>query len=475
VADTSPLDLAFTALQKFDPSSCSGDAATDTIRLAAQFVVALPKPQRAELERRASVLGDLVAEGTPFDGVFKAIKEAFGDVLESVRRDDGSLPKTILWDHEKGQFAEVVKWGFLKSLAPGMLCTSSERLKRATLKTREGEEYEVRFREHLRRLRKPVSAARVERLINRELGRSHTVLKELRDVDSVLGAVASALPDRSLVRSWTTELESVRLHATMELAEESSLLLRCHASTTGAVNPESPDLAQLEELRNEMSPRLDSKLADIRRVAEAIYGWSKRADLRSDAARKKRSRATAAHTAVDQETPAFEVERWEDLGIGIEVKSVKGKRDQYESWPITPCPSHGDIFRKSTDHPLKLPKLSGQQWPELLKCLADSETGCTADKEDLLHGFGDYKRGPTKSLDSLGDEEIKERGGSMARKLREAISNLAARLREKVSCRETGGDPVLSVAGGRVVCARFCVRYLLRDGNNTLRFGRRDP
>lgn len=298
MSDASSADLAFAALSEFDPSSCSGDeqAITDTIRLAAQFVAALDRPQRGELERRASVLGDQVAEGTSFDRAFEVVKVALRRVLECVRCEDGSLPGAIAWERQRRCLVGVIE------------ITQGKALLRAT----DGEEYEISFTQtkprEQRRHGQPllvgrdvvgseVSTRSITVLLERGLVASHDIRRELHTADRVVKALAPALHEQGLVESWQREIESVGRLAAIELSDESSLLLRCYEGLANSLNQDSADPHQLEQLIEELRPGFDAKLSDIKR-APGTVPFERRifSPWPTGAVKRASQRAMAGHT-----------------------------------------------------------------------------------------------------------------------------------------------------------------------------------
>lgn len=169
-------------------------------------------------------------------------------------------------------------------------------------------------------------------------------------------------------------------------------------------------------------------------------------------------------TAHGDETPprdrVIKIRRWEDLGIGI------GEDRKYLA--VTPCPPIGGIFPVASAAEISL---QGEQWQELLRLLAESEDGKRARKEDVMCAFKYLSKGEL-AADCCGADLTVV---SKARKrLTGAIADRNRNLRdEHIDAIEADVGP-LSVAEPVWVTSRFVVRYLLRDEDGKLRFGRSD-
>ena len=181
--------------------------------------------------------------------------------------------------------------------------------------------------------------------------------------------------------------------------------------------------------------------------------------------RPRRVRKPPDRTGQTLQEPVIQVGKWSDLGIGI--------AEDGEYLAITPCPEYGEVFPKKKSVALRLP---GRQWQELLKLLAQSKHGNTADKRELMRSFG-YAPG---SITDRRLAELKEspRSMQMLRRARTrltgVIGDLGRKLRRQVEAKSPGKVAVLSVAKEQVVEAAFTVRYVKRDMAGKLRFGSAD-
>jgi hypothetical protein len=162
--------------------------------------------------------------------------------------------------------------------------------------------------------------------------------------------------------------------------------------------------------------------------------------------------------------PVLTIDHWECLGIGIDEDGAYLAVDSR--------PKYGDVLPKRKAVELALP---GKQWRSLLDLLAKSTNGDTAKKVGVMDAFGYAIAGDTRANmlegldgDSLWMREIKQNG----KRLTAAISNLSRRLRNRIAVENPGSTKALSVAKPEIVQAGFVVRYLLRDRDGKLRFGR---
>jgi len=168
--------------------------------------------------------------------------------------------------------------------------------------------------------------------------------------------------------------------------------------------------------------------------------------------------------------PVLTVERWSDLGIGIEQGEKPG---ELVYLAVTPCPECGDVFPKRKAKELHLP---GRRWRALLKLLAESEQGNTADKRTSMERLGYLEEG---TYTPKGYEELMKSGGMQVLKrprtlLTRTTGDLSRDLREQVDVESPGKKAALSVAQAGVVEAAFTVRYLVRGQDGKLRFGSRE-
>lgn len=140
---------------------------------------------------------------------------------------------------------------------------------------------------------------------------------------------------------------------------------------------------------------------------------------------------------------------------------------------MTPVPEFRSVFPKESA--VSLP-LKGDRWKQLLKHLATSNDGCTANKCDLFVAL-DYLSQTIKDEDI---EEIRDKQGrmseikSVSQRLTQAIGDLNRELRDCVVADddEPRRNPPMSVSDPKVVRSKFTCRYLLRD-EQKFRFG--DP
>ena len=311
-----------------------------------------------------------------------------------------------------------------------------------------------------------------------------------QDYRTLIGAVGEA---RRLLEPVQTELTKTRVAAKMGTASacgehganaheaifntgytaELALLLSLGASDTNqsSVNRLSPenagrvrqalDWVNLAELRELEAEARQGSILTLERLGAKHH----LPELRQALFLAEEAVTPTEDTAVsdDVDETVLEVERWADLGIGI---------DEDGSYlAVTPCPECGSVFPKQKAVKLDLP---GKQWPALLDLLARSAEGNTASKSEVMLRFGYLKRGDV-SADSL--EELKRDSAKMhmvdqARtRLTGAMGNLARRLRDQVKVASPEG-PVLSVNEPEIVRAGFVVRHLFRGKDGKLRFGR---
>ena len=162
--------------------------------------------------------------------------------------------------------------------------------------------------------------------------------------------------------------------------------------------------------------------------------------------------------------PRLTVQKWSDLGIGID------KDGSDLAW--TPCPEHGAVFPREEAVTLDLP---GKRWKGLLDLLARSEHGNRAKKPEVMMQFGYLKSGEisTDDLSELVNDGCKmEMLKTAAGHLTGAIADLGRELRGNVGGPNDRGSPaVLSVADATYVQAAFVVRHLVRGLDVKLRFG----
>jgi len=165
----------------------------------------------------------------------------------------------------------------------------------------------------------------------------------------------------------------------------------------------------------------------------------------------------------EEATHVLRIERWSDLGIGIDEDGA--------FLAVTPCPEYGMVFPKRIAKELHLP---GKQWKGLLSLLAQSQHGNTARKRDLLVAF-DYLTSADISAEVL--DELRADTGKMNKlktvrgRLTGAIAHLARNLRKLVDVRSASTEKLLSAAEAEFVQSGFVVRYLKRGPSGKLRFG----
>ena len=157
------------------------------------------------------------------------------------------------------------------------------------------------------------------------------------------------------------------------------------------------------------------------------------------------------------------IEQWEDLGIGID--------DEGKYLAITPCPHSGAVVRAKRKRAVEL-SLPGKQWEELLKLLAKSTHGNSAQEHDLLVKFGYFRPGGHSIEEIRGDLASMKIVSHAHKDLTRAIADLNKRLRRHVNVRNPDSGPPLSAAKPGKVRSLFVVRYLLRDHNGRIHFGK---
>lgn len=164
----------------------------------------------------------------------------------------------------------------------------------------------------------------------------------------------------------------------------------------------------------------------------------------------------------------LKVKRWSDLAIGID--------EEWRYWAISPAPDFGAVFKLSEAVELKLP---GGRWKEVLKSLAESDTGDRVRRADLLSRLGFFVPGAPAERDgrarpgaveAANIEGMTVRQTTALKRLTDALSDLRRDIggfidgpkdRQSI-CLRTDSDLVLS---------GFVVRFLIRDESERPRFG----
>jgi hypothetical protein len=444
VAEALPIESALDALRGYDPSSQSDHrtAAWRAVRLAAEFVSDLSKPQWVELERRAAVLGDLTGRDSALRKALHALGEQLEEVLRPFRRPDGTLPSVIAWDVRTRELVEVVEE------------TGPFPHVKAQVRTSTGEEYSARRIPQgmliSRQLGDNISATRLDQLIRMITDEKTDALDLLAvqgELDSFVEAVAPAISNPDTVATWRRELESAQFRLTMERPIGSACLLQCHEIAFAPQPQEAPSEA--------IESQIVTEWGAVREAATAICSWSEAAKRTPTPSRKT--------TKGDHDQKPMTVERWEDLGIGID------ENGEYLAVPRRPAP--GDTFPRSKAVRLSL---RGRRWKRLLDLLAQSEFGNTAETDELLFEFRYVDRGDFRNLeDAVERTQAMQEIAEARNKLRRAVSDLARQLRSQVRCLDPGDEAVLSVKEPSVVRSRFYVRYLQRSQAGRLLFVRR--
>jgi hypothetical protein len=172
----------------------------------------------------------------------------------------------------------------------------------------------------------------------------------------------------------------------------------------------------------------------------------------------------------NESLPSISVSRWSDLAVGV---------DQFKRiWARTPPPALGEPFELTSAIQLHF---GGEQWPKLLKLLAESADGSSVKNADLFIAFGYMDTSPTVPTDRRArsraiqfeiENELPTRINPALQRLRGAVTTLSQTLREQVAGPTGRGNSALSVEGDRTR-AGFVVRYLVPDEAGHYFFGRR--
>ena len=134
---------------------------------------------------------------------------------------------------------------------------------------------------------------------------------------------------------------------------------------------------------------------------------------------------TETHTSPKQELTEcrLQIERWSDLGIGMDKDLT--------CYAFTPCPGLGDRVKIREATPLSL---SGERWAAVLLFLARSIDGRTVKKDDLALAMKYVTPGEVQDQSAELDQ-LRSRVSVIARKLRNAMSDLGRQLKEQVHAR----------------------------------------
>ncbi len=166
-------------------------------------------------------------------------------------------------------------------------------------------------------------------------------------------------------------------------------------------------------------------------------------------------------------SPMLKISRWSDLSIGI---------DEHGHFLAVPMSiDTGSVFpvRKST----RL-KLSGPNWDLLTELLDKSSNGNTADKyqfslrRNKLGALSKINRHTEEGKLRFERETAKAVKGDAGK----SASYMSKNLRELVACendRKPGTLPPISASGDREILTGFTVRYLIRECNGKLIYGKK--
>ena len=170
----------------------------------------------------------------------------------------------------------------------------------------------------------------------------------------------------------------------------------------------------------------------------------------------------------ENDAPLLTVERWSDLGLGIDENRVV--------WALSPAPGIGETFAKARAIELKS---FGRQWMAVMEAFANSQDGCRVERSTLIRAFQLLPPG------SSAESDPRARPGAIRREqtadmhtqgsiVRRNLSNTLADLRRKLQRRISGPKGKSAAClrmDGKWVHSGFLVRYLLRNPDRTFSYG----
>ncbi len=226
-----------------------------------------------------------------------------------------------------------------------------------------------------------------------------------------------------------------------------------------ALENSAAGLAPTEVASNGHSDRMGGMKDNIPGSRECAEKAAKRSGPQRDSdAANREYNSQEASTHDDQGgSYVLSVERWEDLGIGIE--------EDGSLLAYSPCPLTGDsvLLRDGT----RL-DLTGDRWSKVLECLARSELGNSAGKAELITALGYMKAGTVSEDQAEFSEALKVDARRALRTFTAAMADLGRQLRKLVNCPKSQ----VFTSEGDSYRSGFVVRHLCRDEARHIRFGR---